>query len=64
MQKWFKEAHPEGEPGHRVLKDGLLYDTEGGKELLVVPGKLKPTVLRLAHDIPCSGHLVVEKTLR
>lgn len=45
------------------MREGLLYSIEGDKELLVVPRKLKPIVLQLAHDNPSSGHLAIKKTL-
>ena len=49
-----------------MLKVGLLYYK--GKqlqemELLVVPTKLRPTVMKLVHDISVAGLLAVDKTL-
>ena len=50
---------------HFYFKDGLLYRQYQGKDIvqqLVVPDKLIPTILKLAHDSPMSGHMGVART--
>lgn len=63
LQGWLQATQPEEGNGKWIMKEGLLYGREGEKELLVVPNKLKATVLKLAHDIPSAGHLAVGKSL-
>ena len=50
-----------------VLQDGLLYrifQTKSGKvQQVVVPKKLRPTVLKVAHDLAMAGHCGVRRTL-
>ena len=62
---------PDGRVSFRYV-DGLLYcrwRTKGSEvadvrtcDQLVLPGKCRPIVMMLAHDIPLAGHLGVTKT--
>lgn len=63
LQEWLQKAQPAGEEGKWLMKEGLLYEKDGTGEALVVPRKLRSAVLKLAHDIPSAGHLMVEKTM-
>ena len=49
-----------------LLQDGLLYREykkgSHSQNQLVVPARLVPCVLRLAHDIPVAGHMGVART--
>ena len=67
------EDHPCSTGVGFFLKDGLLYRlwTPAGRdkqdlavEQLVVPAECRRTILKLAHDIPLSGHLGKEKTAK
>ena len=66
-KKGTEVAHKRGALTTYIYKDDVLHrrTLEGGSahDQLVVPLKLRPQLLRLAHENPLSGHFHVAKTL-
>lgn len=52
-----------------LYRDGLLYRRKEGNmgdtfDQLVIPTQCRPTILRLAHQVPLGGHLGQKKTIQ